>query len=583
MSMVLTPVVDRLEIALHEREQEENGMKRGRMALSVVLVALFALVLGLTQAVASGGSGETATGGGAAVTPAGTLPIVKTPITISAYAILAPWIQDLKTNDATIELEKRTGIHLDLIVVPGEGSNVNEKRNLMLASGDYPEIFMSGGFNNADILQYGMEQKIFQPINDLIEKYGLNVKKTMAYYPDLKANLTAPDGNIYGLPGINEFYHCTYSQKAWINDEWLKKLNLKMPTTTDEFAAVLKAFKEKDPNGNGKADEIPLMGSINSWQNPVHNFLLSAFVYANGSDNIAVKNGILSFSPAQPEWREGLRYIRQLYKDGLIYPASWTQSREQAQQIGDNPDIEILGAGTCGHLGMYMRIEDNYDRPKHWEALAPLKGPKGVQFAAIYRGISGAGFVITKKCKNPEAAFRMADYIYSEEGTILMEMGLEGINWKKAGPNDKGLEGEPARFTDTRSSAGHGNVYNTDWGQAAATVRTATWRAAWSADQNLFTVGGYELRLYKETKTKYEPYAPKEWFTPVFLNPKQIEEAAQMQTNISDFVNQSTVQFIVGDKDLDKDWEAYIAQLKKLNLDQYIKMNQDAYTAKFKK
>jgi len=545
-------------------------MRRGRKVLCMALAAVFAVAAGLATATAA-----------TAVTPAGTLPIVKTPVTITAYAMLAPWIMDLKTNDATKELEKRTGIHLDITIVPGEGSNINERRNLMLASGDYPEIFMSGNFNNADVLQYGMDQKIFQPINTLIEKYGVNVKKAYAYYPSLRADLTAPDGNIYGLPNINDCYHCTYSQKAWINDDWLRKVGMKMPTTTDEFAAVLKAFKGKDPNGHG--DEIPLMGSINSWQNPVQNFLLSAFAYANGSDNIAVKNGKLSFSPAQSEWRDGLRYIHQLYADGLIYPASFTQSREQAQQIGDNPDHEILGAFTAGHLGMYMRIEDTYERPKHWEALAPLKGPKGVQYAATYQGFSGAWFVITNKCKNPEAAFRLADYLYSEDGTLLMDFGLEGKNWKKAGPNDKGLDGQPAKWTDIRGSAGHGNVYNTDWGQEALTLRTATYRAAWTANQDLLSVAGYELRLYKESKTKYAPSAPKEWFTPVFLNPKQIEEAAQMQTNITDFVNRSTVQFIVGEKDLDKDWDAYVAQLKNLNLDKYIQMNQDAYSAKFKK
>jgi len=558
-------------------------MTRHRWVLSVALIALFALALGLAQAVASGGAGEKTAGGSVAVTPAGTLPIVKTPVTISAYATLSPWIQDLRTNDATKELEKRTGIHLELVVVPGEGSNVNERRNLMLASGDFPEIFLSGNFTNADILQYGVEQKIFQPINTLIDKFGANVKKAFAYYPSLQANLTAPDGNIYGLPNINDCYHCTYSQKMWINNGWLQKLGLKMPTTTAEFAAVLKAFKDRDPNGNGKADEIPLMGSINSWQNPVHNYLLTAFVYANGSDNITVKDGKLSYSPATEEWRQGLRYIRQLYQDGLIYPASWTQSREQAQQIGDNPDVEILGATTGGHLGMFMRIEDGYDRPRHWEALAPLKGPQGVQYAAIYQYISGASFAITNKAKNPDAAFRLADDLWSEEGTLLMDFGLEGVNWKKAGPNDKGLEGGTAKWTDIRGSAGHGNVYNTDWGQAAPTLRTAEYRAGWTANQDLLSVAGYELRLHQETKNKFAPYAPKEWFTPVFLNPKQIEEAAQMLTNISDFVNQSTVQFIVGDKDLDKDWDAYIAQLKKLNLDQYIQMNQTAYTAKFAK
>ncbi len=79
------------------------------------------------------------------------------------------------------------------------------------------------------------------------------------FYKDL---ITAPDGNIYALPQVNECYHCMYQQRMWIYKPWLDKLGLKMPTTTDEFYEVLKAFKTKDPNGNGKADEIPLSGSI---------------------------------------------------------------------------------------------------------------------------------------------------------------------------------------------------------------------------------------------------------------------------------------------------------------------------------
>lgn len=73
--------------------------------------------------------------------------------------------------------------------------------------------------------------------------------------------ITAPDGNIYALPSINDCYHCSMAQKMWIYKPWLDKLGLDVPTTTDELYTVLKAFKDKDPNGNGKADEVPLTGA----------------------------------------------------------------------------------------------------------------------------------------------------------------------------------------------------------------------------------------------------------------------------------------------------------------------------------
>jgi putative aldouronate transport system substrate-binding protein len=553
------------------------------MIRNVRISAILVLFLFGAGAVFGSGQGDDSSAGEVKLTPPGTLPIVEETVTISGFVAQSAWISDMVDNEATIELEKRTNIKLDLMVVLDEAAA--EKKSLLLASGDYPGVFFSGNFNNEDILLFGMDQGIFQPMNDQIERMGVNVKKIFAYYPELRANITAPDGNIYGLPGINECFHCTYSQKMWINTQWLDNLGLAVPETTDDFYQVLKAIKASDANGNGDPnDEIPLMGSIKSWHNPVYDFIMNAWVYNNGADYFASDNGVLSFAPAQPEWQEGLRYLRKLYDEELIYPASFTQTREQAQTIGDNPDAALFFAGTAGHLGMYMRIESDppYDRHKEWAALAPLTGPDGVKVSAIYRDFSGAKYVITDKAKYPDVAFRLGDYIYGDEGTTLMEAGPEGFIWEPAKPGDKGLTGEPARFRNLETAKGHGDVDNYSWGQQAPTVRTAVWRASWAADQNLMTSQGYELRLFKNTAEKYEPYAPKEWYTRVFMDPKDVEEVAQMKTNIIDYMHQATVQFIVGELDIESDWGAYIAQLKKLELDQYMAFHQTAWTAKLR-
>jgi putative aldouronate transport system substrate-binding protein len=544
----------------------------------LLLTLVFVCVVGGTFA---GGTQQAAAATDFTLSPPGSLPIVDQKVTISAFVPQSAWISDMIDNLATIELERRTNVQLNLLVVLDEGAA--ERKSILLASGDYPEVFFGGAFNNNDVLTYGVEHGVFQPINDLIDTQGVNVQNVFEYYPNLRADITAPDGNIYGLPHINECYHCSYAQKMWINMSWLENLGLSVPTTTEEFYDVLMAVKTQDANLSGDPnDEIPLMGSILSWNNDVWPFLMNPFVYTDGSSFLASNDGILSFSPAQPEWREGLRYIRRLYSEGLIYPASFTQTREQAQTIGDNPGKALFFAGTAGHLGMYMRIEDNppYDRHREYAALAPLEGPTGLRQTPVYRGFSGASFVITDKARYPEVAFRVADYMYSEEGTMLMEVGPEGVRWEPARPGELGLTGEPARFRDLSEAMGHGDVRNTDWGQQATTVRTGEWRAAWAADQDMFSVQGYELRLHRETAEKYEPYGPREWFSNVFLQPEEVEEVALLATDILDYVRQATVQFIVGELSVDRDWDSYLAQLRRLNLDRYMQIHQEAWTAK---
>ena len=163
--------------------------------------------------------------------------------------------------------------------------------------------------------------------------------------PAIKPLITLLDGKIYGLPHYNDCYHCSMSQKMWVYKPWLDKLGLKVPETTDEFEAMLKAFKEKDPNGNGKADEIPLSGSklVNGgWHSPIDQFLMNSFVY---NDNVT-PNGARAPDPGQRQGqgrlhRAGLERGREvprtgLYKQGLIDPQAFTNDSAQIQQLGEN-------------------------------------------------------------------------------------------------------------------------------------------------------------------------------------------------------------------------------------------------------
>ena len=76
----------------------------------------------------------------------------------------------------------------------------------------------------------------------------------------------------------------------------------KIPGTTDELYEYLKAVKNGDPNGNGKQDEIPLVGATTGWYQNIHGFLMCSFIYDDSDRYITIdENGTISFVANQPE------------------------------------------------------------------------------------------------------------------------------------------------------------------------------------------------------------------------------------------------------------------------------------------
>jgi len=127
------------------------------------------------------------------------------------------------------------------------------------------------------------EQGVLMPLNDLIEEQGKLFQKAAVEIPMMKKLSTAADGQIYSFPSGGGCFHCDPATRFWLNQVWLDKLGLEMPKTTEEFRQVLIAFKTQDPNGNGKADEIPLVGGINGWWGDPSSFILNSFVNWNDS------------------------------------------------------------------------------------------------------------------------------------------------------------------------------------------------------------------------------------------------------------------------------------------------------------
>ncbi|SFK75191.1 putative aldouronate transport system substrate-binding protein [Paenibacillus sp. 1_12] len=548
----------------------------GSLSLAIAAVAVLS---GCTDKAAEPPKDNAATA--TKINPAGQFPIMKEKTTLKVLVKGSAFVEDFATNEYTKFLEEKTNIHIEWDVAP-EKSAI-EKLNLVLGSGDLPDIIMGFDISPTQQLIYGNTGE-FLDLTKYIDQYGIETKKMFEKLPYVKDAITAPGGKIYGLPLVNECFHCSLSQKTWIYKPWLDKLGLQVPTTTEEFYNVLKAFKTKDPNGNGKADEIPLAGAAVGPNVNIDSFIMNAFVLnpsiVNGSEKrLFINNGKVDVAFNKPEFKDGLEYLNKLYAEGLIAPQSFTQDRDQAKQMGENPGTVILGAAVAQHDGVFTDTsKGNVGRWLDYVAVPALKGPKGVQVAPLNNSVSQGRFVITKASKNPEAAFRWADLMYDQEMTLRNAEGRPNIEWKLADPGEIGINGKPAiwKYTDAKLAS----VQNVKWSQTGPSLRTNDFRLGLVPDPKL----PQESILYTETKTKYEPYKQKEdtVLPQLFFTNEQAAELADLDKTINDHVKEMIARFIIGDAKLDKDWDGYLKNLDNMKLKRYLEIYQTAYDAKKK-
>jgi putative aldouronate transport system substrate-binding protein len=534
-------------------------MNRKKYITSLVTGALAVSVL---LSGCKGGSEETATKENKknteSISKTG-MPIVKEKIELNGFAAKFFSSQDWEKLMLWQEYEKMTNIHINWETVSTDA--LAEKRNLMLASGEYPDLLFAAALPKTDLIKYG-QQGVFLPLNDLIDKYAPNLKKIMEENPLVKQGITMADGNIYGFP---TYYDPNFKGLSmgtpWIQSEWLKKLGLEEPKTWDELYTVLKKFKEGDPNGNGKVDEIPVGSAYGI--NPIMNWLkgsvgLNNHGTSNGHIDLNPKTEKLRFQPTSEEYKQLLTYVNKLYTEGLIDKEVFSTDSEKFNVVAQE-----------GIMGVLPDID-----PKVWLNLdgyvgtPVIEGPNGDRInTAIGSPLGNVGmFVLTDKNKNPEATVRWIDHFYSDEGTKMFFMGFEGVTYTEK-------DGE-FQYTDEITKNPDG--LNLD----QAISKYLTWP------------GGYYPGVVKEkyfqgaegsdgslaNAEKAEPLTLKQsdiW--PNFnFTVDESSELATLSTDINTYVTEMTAGFITGKTSM-KEWDNYVKTLEKMNLDRYMEIYEAAY------
>lgn len=460
------------------------------------------------------------------------------------------------------QLEEQTGIHVEFETV--RGSNWLDKKATLFASQELPDAFMSQGIEDSDIMA---NKSLFVPLNDYIEN-SPNIKKMFDDNPQAKAASTFPDGNIYSLPQIDG-YRPKCVNVMMINQKWLEAVGMEQPKTLEELKQVLIAFRDKDPNGNGKKDEIAM-----DWQNMGFYDAFSALdligswgVTDTNVYHMSVEDSKVSAMYTKPEYKELVQFLAGLWSENLINPEVFTQDYTMFQSTAQNPDAATVGFTFGWEISNRVgKWADEY------VAMPPMtaEGYTGTPYFnsnPVAQKISTNKFEMTSSNQHPEETMRYMDAIYDGD-KMSMQVGYGAIGtvfeetesgYKMLKPTD-GLDF--GAFTWTNSLCGNAPFY---WSEALT--------------EKVEADSSYEARI-KQDET-FHPYIKdiETVYPMVKFDEASTNELSLIRGDIDPYITNQFAKWVSGGDPavIDQEWDAYLAQLKNMQLDRMVEIYQSGY------
>ena len=479
------------------------------------------------------------------------------------FSLMIDDSNDLESYVIFDMLEEITNVHVNLIVAPYAVQT--EKLAIALSTGDYADAIGGWLLTNKDVIDLSSDGT-FLPIEEFVAQYCPNIQQVLDI-EGVTESMTLPDGHIYTIPYAVAEPLATF--KPYINQVWLDRLGLEMPTTPEELKEVLIAFRDQDANGNGDPnDEIPFSG------NSTNNLNLGMCagwwgveaVSNNGYPFFMKKDGKLYFSANKPEYKQFIEYFADLYSEGLIDPEIFTHDGDTAKAKGSS---DLYGVCICYGPGDFI---DGYDEgteeyEKYGESpftyLPVLKGCENPVFHRNSYGVTlfRTQFAITDKCdeEKMQVILRYMDVLYEEENSVQAGNGPIGIKIEKIGDHlyrrYNLVVGENGWTEELDDQYSWGKIFIQSMPRYVGEAVVLDW------DKEEPTVGFMEW-----VDTFYEPYLT-EMFTQSWGSSEEDSERKSiLETDISNYVQTMMAQWICGEADVNEDWDSYCAQLESYGL-----------------
>ncbi len=441
-----------------------------------------------------------------------------------------------------------------------ENSGKTEALNLMLAGGNLPDIVGSSRLKDF-VNQYGPEGA-FVPLNDLIAEHAPNMQAYFDSRPEIASAISAADGNMYYIPYLPDG---KYGRAYFIRYDWLDAVGMDVPNDVEELEAVLRAFKTQDPNGNGEADEIPffarqwpeLLRLVTLWDGR-----------SSGSDtyhDFHVADGVVTHGYIGEGYREGIANIARWYEEGLIDAEVFTRG-SSAREYLLSEDLGGMTHDWFASTSGYNRLSDSIDGFS-FRAMVPPASISGARIEEHRRTpIKPDGWAISYTNEYPVETIKYFDFWFTEEGRRLANFGVEGEQYTM-------VDGAP-KFTD--------EVLNSD-----SPVNAQLW-AVGSQLQSRGYFQDYEYEKQWSNEVALEGialYDEGDYLIDQFLGVAfTADEQAVYDRNwpsVRDYMLERQQQWILGNGDVNADWDDYMATLNDMGLQEVLEVMNSAYERQY--
>lgn len=451
------------------------------------------------------------------------------PVTLNVfYASTRPMNEATDLTRAYI----RDHLGVDINLIQGDSTNFSQQLALYISSGDMPDVVWLGFSAWKEYAQEGAWADISDYILD--EYTDLN-----EYIGDNWISMTIDDG-IYGVPSMLDV---PSSHVTFIRQDWLDTVGLAKPTTLAELTEVFRAFTYNDPDGDGQKNTYGLSGAGYSFLS----FLLGAFGASSAEDYFLNDDGTITTNAISENYRQGLAYLRDIYAEGLIDPEMFTASYEQCQAKWGRGEMGVWSAWWSHGGNAYVRFDFGALQPEaNVDVLMPPVGEEGLSgnlYAAPFDSVVGISYLCSEE--KIEAAMKLLNFEASPFGYRTVQYGVvdDFFEWDE----EKNLTTWYWGINDNKSRSGY-EVTDME-------VYKMLFHEDWQAQTNLL-IDSPGHRMYNLGSDMRYDEPVRENVLAMMLTPEFI----QYRTELDTYFKTSMLAFIMGEKDLDTHWDAYVQE-----------------------
>ena len=495
------------------------------------------------------------------------------------------FILDRYENALTKWVESECGVKLKFVEYAG-GADVGTQISTTIAGGqELPDILFGINLEATVREKYGSEGYFIDLKDYFADKEGaskvfwdrINNELSELDRESLLAELANPEtGAIYAVPTMETSEFDTMQYQTWINTEWLDKVGKEKPTNKEELVDVLRAFKNTDCNGNGIADEIPLYGSVAAGiGGHIFDWIMNFFVYYNQQAQYLVDdNGKLTRVQTTDEYREGLKFLNQLYEEGLINDTFFTAGQGEMKQV----TTPASGVSYCGIFVGHLTVHCTQQSPL-LEKYEPLQ-----TWGYAIRRASSVGWsnMISADCANPDKAFEVMMKLFTQEGSYRQRYGEKGTNWTDPDEGATSVIGIPATLKVIKDPVATQNTVQ--WGNISCTLNVNAEGESAQLAGEMDDWTKMKMQMHAESSKLFTEAAEKnpEVTCPVLIRTiQERQELLSERQNIDSILVAARAGFIRGEDgyniDSDADWNAFLKELNDKGLAKAIVQDQKIY------